>query len=90
MAGKVRNAVTALLPKGGDGGQALDPLARIEANDGGYAMHAQATKEAEYREKVADLKARIDSCTARVTSEEEQVNTAKVMLMLASPSLAFY
>ncbi len=42
-------------------------------------MALQATKEAEYREKVADLKARIDSCTARVNSEEEQVNTAKVL-----------
>ena len=39
----------------------------------------QATKEAEYRERVADLKTRIDSCTARVNAEEEQVNTAKVL-----------
>ena len=44
-----------------------------------YCLALQATKEAEYREKVADLKARIDSCTARVNSEEEQVNTAKVL-----------
>ena len=38
----------------------------------------QATKEAEYREKVADLKQRIESCAARVATEEEQANTAKV------------
>jgi hypothetical protein len=38
----------------------------------------QATKEAEYREKVADLKTRIENCSARVQAEEEQVNTAKV------------
>ena len=39
---------------------------------------AQATKEAEYRDKVADLKARIDSNTARRTAEQEHENTAKV------------
>ncbi len=39
---------------------------------------SQATKEAEYREKVADLKLRIDSCGQRVAAEEEQVATAKV------------
>ena len=38
----------------------------------------QATKEAEYRDKVADLKARIDSCTARRNAEQEHEATAKV------------
>ncbi len=45
----------------------------------------QATKEAEYRERVADLKARIDSCTARVAAEEEQVATAKARPFLTPP-----
>lgn len=49
-----------------------------------WCVAGQATKEAEYREKVADLKARIDSCTARVNSEEEQVNTAKVVPLFHS------
>ena len=39
---------------------------------------SQATKEAEYRDKVADLKARIDSCTARRNAEQEHEATAKV------------
>ncbi len=42
-----------------------------------WCAHEQATKEAEYREKVADLKQRIESCAARVATEEEQANTAK-------------
>ena len=42
------------------------------------AILLQATKEAEYRDKVADLKARIDSCTARRNAEQEHEATAKV------------
>lgn len=49
----------------------------------------QATKEAEYRERVADLKSRIDSCTQSVAAEEAQVATAKARrcLPLSSSSM---
>lgn len=38
----------------------------------------QATKEAEYRERVADLKARIDSYQERIAAEEGHSRSAKV------------
>jgi len=37
----------------------------------------QATKEAEYRERVADLKARIDSYQERIAAEEGHCRSAK-------------
>ncbi|CAK0744637.1 hypothetical protein CVIRNUC_001563 [Coccomyxa viridis] len=62
--------------------EAVRELDRVQAE--GPANHRKrdpidkATKEAEYRDKVADLKARIDSNTARRTAEQEHENTAKL------------
>lgn len=51
----------------------------------------QATKEAEYRERVADLKARIDSYQERIAAEEGHCRSAKVrwsLLVVNHPSEA--